>query len=159
MSWKLKRKKLEKILGSKRLLNRLIKKELQQDAEKYGDDRRSPLVKRSVSRALDTTELIANEPLTIILSQKGWIRAAKGHDIEVQSLNYRSGDKYLDSAKGRSTQPTYILDSTGRAYTINTHDLPSARSQGEPLTGRLKPISWSFIYSCISRTNPKTGIY
>ena len=137
------RQALEKTLGSKRLLNRLIKKELERDAEKYGDDRRSPLVTRDVSQALDTTALIANEPLTVILSQKGWVRAAKGHDIDVQSLNYRSGDKYLDSAKGRSTQPIYILDSTGRVYNSSTHDLPSARSQGEPLTGRLKPPAGS----------------
>ncbi len=137
------RQALEKTLGSKRLLNRLIRTELERDAEKYGDDRRSPIVTRAVSQALDTTALIANEPLTIILSQKGWIRAAKGHDIEVQSLNYRSGDKYLDSAKGRSTQPVYILDSTGRVYNASTHDLPSARSQGEPLTGRLNPPAGS----------------
>jgi len=134
---------LEKTLGSKRLLNRLIKTELQRDAEKYGDDRRSPIVSREASQVLDTTALIANEPLTIVLSQKGWIRAAKGHDIEVQSLNYRSGDKYLDAIKGRSTQPVYVLDSTGRVYTVSTHDLPSARSQGEPLTGRLKPPAGS----------------
>ena len=137
------RKALEKTLGSKRLLNRLIKKELEIDAEKYGDDRRSPIVERTESQALDQTALIANEPLTIILSQKGWIRAAKSHDIDVESLSYRSGDGYLGSAKGRSTQPVYILDSTGRVYNITTHDLPSARSQGEPLTGRLKPPAGS----------------
>ncbi len=137
------RKALEKTLGSKRLLNRLIRKELERDAEKYGDDRRSPIVARGESKALDQTALIANEPLTIVLSQKGWIRAAKGHDIDVHSLNYRSGDNYLNSAKGRSTQPVYILDSTGRVYTATTHDLPSARSQGEPLTGRLKPPAGS----------------
>ena len=137
------RQALEKTLGSKRLLNRLIRTELERDAEKYGDDRRSPIVERSVSQVLDTSVLISNEPLTIVLSQKGWIRAAKGHDIEVQSLNYRSGDKYLDSAKGRSTQPVYILDSTGRVYNASTHDLPSARSQGEPLTGRLNPPAGS----------------
>ncbi len=137
------RKALEKILGSKRLLNRLIKTELTRDADKYGDDRRSPIVARTAAQVLDTTQLIANEPLTIVLSQKGWIRAAKGHDIDVQSLNYRSGDKYLDSTKGRSTQPIYILDTTGRIYTASSHDLPSARSQGEPLTGRLKPPAGS----------------
>ena len=92
---------------------------------------------------MDATALITNEPLTIVLSQKGWIRTAKGHEIDVQSLNYRSGDKYLDSTKGRSTQPVYILDSTGRIYNTTTHDLPSARSQGEPLTGRLKPTAGS----------------
>ena len=133
------RQALEKTLGSKKLLNRLIKTELERDAEKYGDDRRSLIVSRKASQVLDTTALITNEPLTIVLSQKGWIRAAKGHDIDVHSLNYRSGDKYLDSAKGRSTQAVYVLDSVGRVYTVATHDLPSARSQGEPLTGRLKP--------------------
>ena len=134
---------LEKTLGSELLIKRLIKVELKADATKYGNERNSPLVTRTSSQALDTTALITNEPLTVILSQKGWIRAAKGHDIEVQNLNYRSGDKYLDSTKSRSTQATYILDSTGRAYTISTHDLPSARSQGEPLTGRLKPPAGS----------------
>ena len=133
------RESLEKTLGSKQLLNKLIKSELKEDAKKYGNDRRSPIVERSVSQAMDATALITNEPVTVILSQKGWVRSAKGHEIDVQSLNYRSGDKYLDSTKGRSTQPVYILDSKGRVYNTTTHDLPSARSQGEPLTGRLKP--------------------
>jgi len=144
------RQALEKTLGSKRLLNRLIKTELERDAEKYGDDRRSPIVSRKASQVLDATALISNEPLTIVLSQKGWVRAAKGHEIDVHSLNYRSGDKFLDSTKGRSTQPVYVLDSTGRAYTVTTHDLPSARSQGEPLTGRLKPPSGSLFTHLIS---------
>lgn len=137
------RQALEKTLGSERLLNRLIRKEIERDAEKYGDARRSPIVSREAAQALDTTELIANEPVTIILSQKGWIRAAKGYDIEVESLNYRAGDAYLSAAKGRTTQPAYVLDSTGRVYSITTHDLPSARSQGEPLTGRLNPPAGS----------------
>lgn len=130
---------LEKTLGSPRLLNRLIRKEIERDAEKYGDDRRSPIVAREASQALETTALISNEPLTVILSQKGWIRAAKGHDIEVDNLAYRSGDSFLEALKTRSTQPLYILDSTGRAYATSAHDLPSARTQGEPLTGRLNP--------------------
>ncbi|HBJ74139.1 MAG TPA: DNA topoisomerase IV subunit A, partial [Syntrophaceae bacterium] len=133
------RKGLEKTLGSPRLLNRLIRDELERDAEKYGDDRRSPIVARVAAQALETTALISNEPLTVILSEKGWIRSAKGHDIDVASLNYRSGDSFLDAVKCRSTQPVYILDSTGRAYSTATHDLPSARTQGEPLTGRLNP--------------------
>ena len=133
------RKSLAKTLGSSRSLNRLIKKEMMADAQKYGDLRRSPLVERQSAQALDTTALISNEPLTIILSKKGWVRAAKGHDIDVETLNYRSGDAYLEAVKGRSTQAVYILDSTGRIYSVSTHDLPSARSQGEPLTGRLKP--------------------
>ncbi|MDD5319823.1 MAG: DNA topoisomerase IV subunit A [Methylococcales bacterium] len=130
---------LEKTLGSSRLLNRLIRKEIERDAEQYGDDRRSPIVARVAAQALETTALIINEPVTIILSQKGWIRAAKGHDIDVESLSYRSGDGFLDAVKSRSTQPVYILDSTGRAYSTSAHDLPSARTQGEPLTGRLNP--------------------
>jgi topoisomerase-4 subunit A len=130
---------LEKTLGSPRLLNRLIRKELERDAEKYGDDRRSPIVEREAAQAMETTQLINNEPLTVILSQKGWIRAAKGHDFDVDSLNYRAGDSFLEAVKCRSTQPVYLLDSTGRAYSITSHDLPSARSQGEPLTGRLNP--------------------
>jgi len=133
------RKGLEKTLGSPRLLNRLIRDELERDAEKYGDDRRSPIVARVAAQALETTALISNEPLTVILSEKGWIRSAKGHDIDVASLNYRSGDSFLDAVKCRSTQPVYILDSSGRAYSTATHDLPSARTQGEPLTGRLNP--------------------
>ena len=141
---------LTKTLGSKKLLNHLIKKELERDAEKYGDDRRSPIVQRGASQALDTTSLINNEPLTIILSEKGWIRAAKGHEIDVSSLNYRSGDSFLSAAYGRTTQPVYILDSTGRFYTTTTHDLPSARSQGEPLTGRLKPPSGSLFKHLLS---------
>ena len=135
---------LEKTLGSKKLLNRLIRKELERDAEKYGDDRRSPIVERQAAQALDTTELIANEPLTVILSQKGWIRAAKGHDIDVTSLNYRSGDGFLDAVRTRTTQPVYLLDSTGRAYSTSAHDLPSARTQGEPLTGRLNPPAGAY---------------
>jgi len=134
---------LEKTLGSKSLLNRLIRKEIERDAEKYGDDRRSPIVARDAAQALDTTALISNEPLTVILSDKGWIRAAKGHDIDVESLSYRSGDSFLDAVKCRTTQPVYILDSTGRAYSTSAHDLPSARSQGEPLTGRLNPPAGS----------------
>jgi topoisomerase-4 subunit A len=141
---------LTKTLGSKKLLNRLIKKEIERDAEKYGDDRRSPIVHRSASQALDTTSLISNEPVTIILSEKGWIRAAKGHDIDVTSLNYRSGDGFLSAAYGRTTQPVYVLDSTGRCYTTTTHDLPSARSQGEPLTGRLKPPAGSLFKDVFS---------
>ena len=138
---------LEKTLGSKLLLNRLIRKEIERDTEQFGDDRRSPIVARIAAVALETTALISNEPLTIILSQKGWIRAAKGHDIDVESLSYRSGDGFLDSVKNRSTQPLYMLDSTGRAYSTASHDLPSARTQGEPLTGRLNPPPGSlFMY-------------
>lgn len=133
------RDNLEKTLGSAILLKNLIKKELQQDALDYGDVRRSPLVSREASQALNETALVINEPLTVILSQKGWIRAAKGHDIDVESLNYRAGDSFQAAVKTRSTQPVYLFDSTGRVYSSTTHDLPSARTQGEPLTGRFNP--------------------
>ena len=133
------RDSLQKTLSSPRLLNRLIRKEIIADADKYGDDRRSFIVERNVAQAMSATALISNEPVTIVLSQKGWVRAAKGHDYDAEALNYRSGDGYLDSVMGRTTQPVFIMDSTGRAYMTATHDLPSARSQGEPLTGRLKP--------------------
>ncbi|MGZ8190562.1 MAG: DNA topoisomerase IV subunit A [Methylococcaceae bacterium] len=147
------RVELEKILGSQQLLNRLIRKEIETDAEKYGDNRRSPIVARIAAQALETTALISNEPLTVILSEKGWIRAAKGHDIDVESLNYRSGDRFLDAVKCRSTQPIYILDSTGRAYSTSAHDLPSARTQGEPLTGRLNPPAGS-LFTHLLAGNP-----
>jgi topoisomerase-4 subunit A len=99
---------------------------------------------------LETTALISNEPLTVVLSEKGWIRAAKGHDIDVASLGYRSGDGFLDAVKCRTTQPVYILDSTGRAYSTSAHDLPSARTQGEPLTGRLNPPVGSLFLHLLS---------
>ena len=132
-------KRLAKILASPRMLKNLIKKEILSDATQYGDLRQSPLVQRKAAQALNATALISNEPLTIILSKKGWIRAAKGHEIDVTALNYRSSDGFLTSVKGRSTQAVFILDSTGRIYSLSTHDLASARSQGEPLTGRLNP--------------------
>ena len=133
------RERLQAILGSREKLNDLIKQELRQDAEKYGDARRSPIVVRQSAQAIDATTLIVNEPLTIILSEKGWVRSAKGHDIDPSTLAYRTGDGFLAAAPGRSNQPAYFLDSTGRGYSLPSHDLPSARSQGEPLTGRLSP--------------------
>ena len=133
------REKLQSILGSKERLYALVKQELTQDAEKYGDARRSPIVLRQSAQAIDETALIPNEPLTIILSEKGWVRSAKGHDIDAVNLGFRTGDGFLAAAFGRSSQQAYFIDSTGRSYAISAHDLPSARSQGEPLTGRLNP--------------------
>ncbi|MEJ1297783.1 MAG: DNA topoisomerase IV subunit A [Candidatus Sedimenticola sp. (ex Thyasira tokunagai)] len=130
---------LEKILGSKQRMKTLIRKEIEADAEKYGDDRRSPIIEREAAEALDETELAPSEPVTVVLSEKGWVRAAKGHDIDPAGLNYKAGDKYLDSAHLRSNQPAVFIDSSGRSYSIQAHTLPSARSQGEPLTGRLSP--------------------
>lgn len=135
----LERDDLEKTLASGRRLNNLIRRELLEDAEKYGDDRRSPIVQRTASQAIDASSLVVNEPVTVILSDKGWVRAAKGHDIDCAGLTYRSGDSYLSSVCCRNKQLVQFLDSTGRVYSVSAHDLPSARTQGEPLTGRFKP--------------------
>lgn len=131
------RDKLEKLLGSERRLNTLIKKEIQADAEKYGDDRRSPLVERAEAKAMTERDLVPSEPITVVLSEKGWIRHAKGHEVDAEGLNYKSGDKFLASAKGKSNQQAVFLGSDGRSYSLESHSLPSARSQGEPITGRL----------------------
>ena len=133
------RDKLEKILGSKQRLKTLVKKELQADAEEYGDERRSPIVEREAAQALDETALISADPVTIVLSEKGWIRAAKGHEVDATALNYKAGDAFRAAAAGRSNQLAVFLDSTGRSYSIPAHTLPSARGQGEPLTGRVNP--------------------
>lgn len=131
------RQKLEQILGSERRLNTLLKKELAADAEKYGDDRRSPLVERAEAKALSERDLVPSELITVVLSEKGWIRHAKGHEVDPSSLNYKSGDGYLAHARGKSNQQAIFLGSDGRSYSLESHTLPSARSQGEPITGRL----------------------
>jgi topoisomerase-4 subunit A len=131
------RDKLELILGSERRMNTLLKKEIKADAEKYGDDRRSPLIERSEAKALTERDLIPSEPITVVLSEKGWIRHAKGHDVDAGSLNYKSGDNYLAHARGKSNQQAVFLGTDGRSYSLESHTLPSARSQGEPITGRL----------------------
>ncbi|MCX7563346.1 DNA topoisomerase IV subunit A [Xanthomonadaceae bacterium XH05] len=133
------REKLIAWLGSPAKLKKLIKDELLADAKKYGDARRSPLVARQAAQALDETELVASEPVTIVLSSKGWVRAAKGHDIDASTLSYREGDALLEAVRGRSNQQVAFLDSTGRAYSAPAHTLPSARGNGEPLTGRFTP--------------------
>jgi topoisomerase-4 subunit A len=133
------RETLEKILGSERRLKTLIRKEITADAETYGDDRRSPLVERDQAQAIDLNAMIPAEPITVILSQQGWIRAAKGHEVDAQALNYKSGDGFQAMLRGRSNQPVIVLDSTGRCYNVNANALPSARGQGEPLSGRLNP--------------------
>ncbi|MDE2022673.1 MAG: DNA topoisomerase IV subunit A [Gammaproteobacteria bacterium] len=134
------REGLEKTLGSKAKLKKLVRDELAADAETYGDPRRSQLVERApAAQAIDETELLPTEPTTVILSKAGWVRAAKGHELDPRTLAYKSGDGFLAAAYGKSNQPAVFLDSTGRAYTLPAHSLPSARSQGEPLTGRLTP--------------------
>ena len=135
------RERLEGLLGSERKLKTLIKKELMADAELFGDDRRSPLVQRVEAQAFSETDLIASEPITVVLSKHGWIRAAKGHEVDPEGLQYKSGDGFKLAARGKSNQAAVFLDSTGRTYSLATHTLPSARGQGEPLTGRLAPPS------------------
>jgi len=130
---------LEKTLNSAARMKTLIKKEILEDAEAYGDDRRTEIVKREAAQALDETQLVASEPVTVVLSQAGYARAAKGHEIDPTTLNYRSGDVYLAAAQGRSNQLAMFIDSTGRVYSVMAGTLPSARGQGEPLSSRFKP--------------------
>ncbi|MEN4602127.1 DNA topoisomerase IV subunit A [Pantoea agglomerans] len=133
------RDQLQATLASERKMNTLLKKELQADSASYGDDRRSPLREREEAKALSETELVPSEPVTIVLSQMGWVRSAKGHDIDPAGLSYKAGDSYLAAARGKSNQPVAFIDSTGRSYTLDPTSLPSARGQGEPLTGKLTP--------------------
>ncbi|MEY6431041.1 DNA topoisomerase IV subunit A [Thioalkalicoccus limnaeus] len=133
------RDRLQQLLGSAAALNRLIRHEIAADAERFGDARRAPLVLRPAAAAIDDNELAPAEPLTVVLSEKGWVRAAKGHDIDPAGLGYRGGDRFLGAARVRSSQPVVFFDSTGRSYSLAAHTLPSARGQGEPLTGRLDP--------------------
>ncbi len=130
---------LEKTLKSAARLKTLIKKEILEDAESYGDERRTEIVERDAAQAFDETQLVASEPVTVVLSQAGYARAAKGHEIDATALNYRSGDSYLASAQGRSNQLAMFIDSTGRVYSVMAGTLPSARGQGEPLSSRFKP--------------------
>ena len=131
------RSNLELILGSERRLNTLIKKEIQEDAKKYATPRMSQLVEREEAKAISESEMTPAEPVTVILSEMGWVRCAKGHDIDPAGLSYKAGDKYLAHACGKSNQPVIFIDSTGRSYALDPLSLPSARSQGEPLTGKL----------------------
>ena len=137
------RDSLELTLGSDQRMKTLIRKELEAVAEQYGDERRSPLRQREEARAYSENDLATSEPITVVLSEKGWIRAAKGHDIDATKLSYKSGDALKCAVAGRSNQQVVLLDSTGRTYSIAGHTLPSARGQGEPLTGHINPPSGS----------------
>src|SRR5690606_8765954 len=135
------RVQLQLTLASKSRMKTLIKKELGEDAKTYGDDRRSPLVQRAEAQAFTETELMTTEPVTIVLSEAGWVRSAKGHEVDAAALQYKAGDKLKLVARGRSNQNVVFLDSTGRSYSLAAHTLPSARGMGEPLTGRVSPPS------------------
>ncbi|SDF89922.1 DNA topoisomerase IV subunit A [Phytopseudomonas seleniipraecipitans] len=133
------RDKLLALLGSETKLKKLVRKEIIEDAEKYGDDRRSPIVERAEAKALSEHDLLPNEKITVVLSEKGWVRSAKGHEIDATGLSYKAGDGFKTAAPGRSNQYAVFIDSTGRSYSLAAHTFPSARGQGEPLTGRLTP--------------------
>ncbi|KMM73871.1 DNA topoisomerase IV subunit A [Xanthomonas sp. NCPPB 1128] len=147
------REQLQAVLASKTKLKKLIKDELMADAKKFGDARRSPLVQRGAAQAIDETELVPSEPMTVVMSEKGWIRAAKGHDVDPAALSYRDGDGLLAAVRGRSTQQVAFLDSEGRAYSTLVHTLPSARGNGEPLTGRFSPAAGASFQAIASGEN------
>jgi topoisomerase-4 subunit A len=143
---------LQGLLESPDLMTRLMQDELKEDAEEYGDGRRSPLVSREDAKALDENALVPSEPVTIILSKMGWIRAAKGHEIDPTSLNYKQGDQFLSAVHGRSNQQVVLLDSTGHCYALLAHSLPSARGQGDPLSGRFStPVGARFMATLSSK--------
>ncbi|TYL41713.1 DNA topoisomerase IV subunit A [Dickeya sp. ws52] len=131
------RDQIQALLASERKMNSLLKKEIQEDAKAYGDDRRSPLHERGEAKAMSEHDLSPSEPVTIVLSEMGWVRSAKGHDIDPSGLSYKAGDAYRAAARGKSNQPVVFMDSTGRSYALDPLTLPSARGQGEPLTGKL----------------------
>jgi topoisomerase-4 subunit A len=144
-------------LKSPAKLKMLIKEELGQDAEKYGDARRSPLVVRDVAQALDESALVVSEPITVVLSEKGWVRAAKGHDVDAAALGYREGDNFHNAAKGKTTQNVAFIDSSGRSYSTPAHTLPSARGNGEPLTGRFTPAPGAR-FEAVAIADPQTRL-
>jgi topoisomerase-4 subunit A len=133
------RDEIQAILKSKARLTRLVRDELTSDAAEYGDDRRTKLVEREAAQAISETELLTSEPTTVVLSRLGWVRAAKGHDIDARSLSYKTGDEFQAAAKGRNLQQAVFIDSTGRAYSLDAYQLPAARGYGEPLSGTVDP--------------------
>ncbi len=141
---------LEKTLNSTQRMKTLIRREIEADAKTFGDARRAPIVQREEAQAMTQADLLPVEPLTVILSKKGWIRAAKGHEIDPAGLNYKSGDGFLDAAHSRSNQMAVFLDSTGRSYAVAAHTLPSARGQGEPLSGRVNLPSGAWFTAVLS---------
>lgn len=151
------RQQLEKTLASPKLLTKLIQKELKEDAKIYGDDRKSPIVVRSEAVAIKAVDMLPSEPITVVLSEKGWVRAAKGHEIDPTGLSYKAGDSYLSHTHCKTNLPAIFLDSTGRSYAVASHQLPSARGQGEPITGKLTPPVGAY-FCCVLSGQPETQI-
>ena len=133
------RDKLQATLGSERRMKTLVKKELQEDIDTYGDERRSPIIQREAAQAISEADLIPSEPITVVLSERGWVRAGKGLEVDPLALNYKAGDSFQSFARGRTNRTAMFLDSTGRVYCVPAHGFPSARGLGEPISGRLKP--------------------
>jgi topoisomerase-4 subunit A len=140
---------IEKILASNQRLKMLMKTELKEDAQKYGDERRTQIVERREAQAIKEVELTAVEPVTVVLSAGGWVRAAKGHEVDPLHLNYKSGDEFLSAARGKTIQPAIFFDTGGRSYSLPAHTLASARGQGEPLTGKLTPSNGARFLSVV----------
>ncbi len=153
------RDSLELTLGSKTRLKTLVKKEIKQAAKEFGDERKSQIVAREESRALTESDLLPSEAVTVVLSTMGWVRCAKGHDVDATTLNYKSGDSYCSSAIGKSNQSAVFLDSTGRSFALAAHSLPSARGQGEPLTGRLNPVAGATFITTIMGDEKQTFLF
>ena len=149
------REYLEKLLSSKVRMNTLMKKEILDAAQTYGDDRRSVIIEREEAKALSEKDLVPSEAVTVVISDKGWARCAKGHDIDPEALSYKAGDEYLCAAKGRSNRPVVFIDSSGRAYATDAQTLPTARSQGEPLTGRFN-LSQGDIFTTVLMADDET---
>ncbi|MET1256613.1 DNA topoisomerase IV subunit A [Aliikangiella maris] len=147
---------LEKTLGSKTRLKSLVKKEIKNTAKEFGDERRSPIVERQDAKALSETDLMPSEAVTVVLSKMGWVRCAKGHDVDPTALNYKAGDDFCAAAKGKSNQNAVFLDSTGRSYALPAHTLPSARGQGEPLTGKLNPVAGATFIGTLMGSDEQT---
>lgn len=152
------RKQLDKILGSYAEMKKLLIREFNEDMEKYGDERNSPIVMRREAQALSETELAPSEPVTVVLSEKGWVRQAKGHEVDAAALSYKAGDSYFAKAEGRSNQLAHFVDSTGRSYSLLASSLPSARGQGEPLTGRLNPPAGATFHGLLMGENAQAVV-
>ncbi len=150
---------LQATLGSERRMKTLVKKELKEDIETYGDERRSPIVARAAAQAIAASDLMPSEPVTVILSERGWVRAAKGFDVDPSALHYKAGDGFQSSAQGRTNGTAMFLDSTGRVYCVPAHGFPSARGLGEPISGRLKPPDGANFISVIMGSDEERYLF
>jgi len=152
------RDSLQATLGSDRRMKTLVKNELKEDIETYGDERRSAIVAREAAQAISEADLIPSEAITVVLSERGWVRAGKGLDVDPVTLNYKAGDAFQSAARGRTNGTAMFLDSTGRVYCVPAHGFPSARGLGEPISGRLKPPDGSRFISVLMGSDDEKSI-